>query len=631
MNAVAGLECGDASRRFHVRRRKSPRLAPRRGKRRLASPHSRAALLILLLSTQPLFAATPTSAITGRVISSGAPAAGVTVTVTGTAIQGERTTVTTSTGRYWLTGVPPGRHDVTFSRPGLQTLTRRVLIELARVSRADATLEPSDDEESITSTAIPIGVAQTTAITTHFSDETFERLPMDRSIVDALFLAPGQLTYLGFLNSAPSFGATVLSGESLEQLTILRAAVPADVDAYATPVYFGRTRSGGEDFSFSIRDTITNFSWHDLPDFPGAEDLDNGLEQLIEATAGGRIVPDRLWFFAGAWHGSQLFSGDRKGFDAKLTWNPGAQHNLTAFYAGGELRDEDFHPDASIASLQYIGMPSPRFTAEAVVSRASTGTELPGVPESRFAYDYDSLFAKASYVLGDHVLSAGGRAAEDNYDNATTFFVNDRFTIHRLTVNAGARHEFDRISPRVAAAFDVRGNGRQAISASVSDYADAARFLREVTLGFATAIGQTGSLRVDGLRRDHGPANANGLQGDFRYTLFDRFHTGGSYTYYDFDPSPMFALYAEHAAHVWAGVDLPAGEHEFGVTAMQHYTRVNEDRVSAIRRTDLALRYSLPVRQVHLTVAADVTNVFDQTNDTFVAGRAYRGWVRLRH
>jgi hypothetical protein len=58
---------------------------------------------------------------------------------------------------------------------------------------------------------------------------------------------------------------------------------------------------------------------------------------------------------------------------------------------------------------------------------------------------------------------------------------------------------------------------------------------------------------------------------------------------------------------------------------------VNEDRIPAIRRTDLALRYSLPVRQVHLTVAADVTNVFDQTNDTFVAGRAYRGWVRLRH
>ena len=596
-----------------------------RSARRQSGGRAAALHFVLLFFSVSAFA----SAITGRVISGGVPAAGVTVSVTSKVLQGERTTITTSTGRYWLTGLQPGRYDVTFSHPKLQTLTRRVLIELSRVARADATLEPSDDEETITSTAIPISVTETTAATSHYSDETFDRLPIRRDPISTLFISPGPPGgFGGFVNDAPSFGSNMFGRESLEQVTLVRAALPADIDTTAPPVYFARTRSGGEDVSFSLRDTISNSQWVSH-EFPGFDRYDQGLENLVEATAGGRIVPEKLWFFTGAWHGSELFLGDRNGVEAKLTWQAAAQHNLAAFFTQAEV-DDDFETDATIASVRYTGAAGPRLTNEVVLSRSSSGVAPDDVPDTPFRFRYDSLFAKTSYVAGSHVLSAGGRAIDTDFDDERSFFVNDRWSVRRLTINAGARHEFDRFSPRVAAAFDVRGNGRQAITASASDYVDPNGVTRELSLGFATAIGPAGSLRIDGLRRDYGPASRNGAQADFRYTMFDRFHTGGSYTWTERRDPRFFGTEAKHVAQAWAGVDVPVGDHEFGVTAMQHFRSRLDESLDAHYATDLALRYSLPVSRLRLTVAADVTNVFD-TGDTFILGRTFRGWVRLRH
>ena len=615
------LDCGDASRR-------SP---SDESERWLSPPQSRAALLALLLfATFHLSAAIPTTSITGRVTSGGAAAANVTVTLTSSALQGERTTTTTSTGRYWLTGLPAGRYDVTFSRAKLQTLTKRVVVELGRTARADATLEPSDDEESITATATTVNVTETAAATSHFSDEMLDRLPIERDPVAALLLAPGiSGGFAGYRNGAADLGLGLFGSESLEEVTIVRAALPAEYDAYSPPLFFSRSRSGGEEEFFSIRDSITSGRWVSS-DFPGLDRFDD-VDHLFEANAGGRIVRDKLWFFAGAWHGSEIFGYDRKGYEAKLTWQPHAQHNLMAFFTEGEAETGLFNPDARIAALRYTGTPTARLTTEAVLSRSGTGlTNVAGPPQD-FSYHYDSLFAKASYAIGDHVLSAGGRAYDDSGSNDTSFFLNDRWSLNRLTLNLGARHELDRVSPRVAASFDLRGNGRQAIIASLSDYPTPLGLTRELSLGFATAIGTTGSIRIDAVRRDLGEFTLNGAQADFRYTLFDRFHTGGSYTW--FDPDPLAGgVDSEHNVHAWAGVDLPVfDDHEFGVTAMQHFRSDLGDGLGHSMPTDLALRYSLPVSRVRVTVAADVVNVFDERDHTFATGRMFRGWVRLRH
>lgn len=603
------LDCGDASRRSHSRR--EPWLPP---------PQSRAALLILaIFFAFPVFA---TSAITGRVLSGGAPAAGVTITVTSPVLQGERTTITTRNGRYWLPALPPGRYDVTFSRAKLQTLTRRVLVELSRVSRADAVLEPSEDEESITSTALPLSVADTTVINSHFSDEMFDRLPIRRDPYNAQFLAPGSWSpaFL-FINDTEALGPA-LGEESLEQVTVLRGALPADYQGGLT-VINAKTRSGGEDYFFSLRDTITSGEWIST-DFPNFDLYDNGVEHLVEANAGGRIIKEKLWFFAGGWNGSELFFGDLTGYETKFTWQAAAQHNLMAFFSEAETGTEFFRPDTTIAALRYTGTAGPRITTEVVAGRATTGNAPVAQPLPISRVRSDSLFAKTTYVAGDHVLSAGGESSD-----TSSFFVNDRWRIQRFTFNLGARHEDDRISPRLSGTFDVRGNGRQAITGSFSEYSRPFAE-REATLGFATAVGTTGSIRVDGFRRDYGSRSESwGAMAEFRYTLFDRFHTGASYTWLDFERNRDF-LDAPHTAHAWAGVDIPVGDHEFGVTAMQHYRSAYGPGTGSDHRSDLALRYSLPISRVRLTVAADALNVLDRREHLLTLGRSFRGWLRLR-
>jgi hypothetical protein len=580
--------------------------------------------LLLLLFSLPIFASTSTSAITGRVKSEGRSAAGVTVTVTSPALLGERTTTTTRNGRYWLTALPPGRYDVTFSRAKLQTLTRRVVVELSRVSRADAVLEPSEDEDSITSTALPLTVADTTVINSHFSDDTFDRLPLRRDPYTARLLAPGPFGPMEVLvNDATSISGE-LGVESLEQVTVLRGAIPAE---YGSPdVVIAKTRSGGENYFFSLRDSITAADWMST-DIPNFEALDNGIEQTVELNAGGRVFKDWLWFFAGGWNGSEFLHGDRAGYEAKLDWHAAPQHNFMLFASHAEVSTQFFSPESAMAALRYTGTAGPRWTTEAVAARSTTDNSQVAQPIPIERFTMDSLFLKSTYVTGDHILSGGGQWASHTFDDEPAFFVNDRWRIQRVTFNAGARYEYDQLSPRIAATYDVKGNGRQAITASLSDYADPQQSMRELAFGFATAVGTTGSIRVDAFRRDYGIGEDRGVAGEFRYSLFDRFHTGASYTWTE---PGAFSLNPEHMGHAWAGVDIPVGEHELGITAMEHF----RSRFSITERsnfqTDVALRYSLPLSRTRLTVALDTRNLFDRREQLFSFGRSFEGWLRLR-
>jgi hypothetical protein len=561
-----------------------------------------------------LLAAPPTTAITGRVMSGGAPAGGVTVTASSDALQGERSTVTLADGRYWLTAMPPGKYNVTFSRKGLQTLTKRALVEIARVARADATLEPSEDEESITSTAITPTVADMTAITTHYSDLTLDRLPVRRSPYDFGFITSG-IWRGGYavMDDVSSFQTFVDPFDTMEQLTFVRAGMPVD-QADPAPLAFARTRSGGEQFFLSLRDTITNGGW--VSDAPVT--FRDGVQHLTELAAGGRILPERLWFFASAWNGSEYWSGDRTGVLAKLSYQLGAQHNLAALYNyaksetndGGSIRSDE-------ATFRYTGIAGPRFTTEVVAEHQG----LEGFE------DADGVFARSTYVIGtpagDHVLSAGGQFFESGGYELNSLFLSDRWIVRRLTVNAGARHEHGETSPRAGAVFDILGNGRHAIVANYGDYrrGDFSASARELTLGYAIVIGNTGSARIDLVRRTLDRGMTNGVQADFNYSLFDRFQTGANYTYLQ-DADPWY--YARNNGNAWFTLEIPFDEDELAVTVLERYLDYNGGHLL----TDLGVRYTRPMGSTVVTGALDLTNAFDRKYS--IRGREVRAWLRIR-
>ena len=561
----------------------------------------RLGLVALLLAALPASANLTTASLTGRVMIDGAAASGVTVTVTSDALQGERTTLTNAHGRYWLDTLPPGPYVVTFSLAGHTTLTKRAVLELARVARADGVLEPSPDEDSTESTARTLSVADTIALTTHFGDDSLDRFPTGRG--GAIALAPGAQPLLFGVNDGIPAG-TGGSGDTIEQITVVRGAAPVEWETYAGTAIAVRSRSGGEDFFFTLRDTITDAG---------------GLSHFGEATAGGRIVPRRIWFFAGGWRGeqgapsTQAHDGVLAKVDAQLA--PG--HHLGIRYGDGtQTEPSEYHSDT--LSLRYTGVAGPRFTSEVIAARRETT-----FGDDRF------VTLRGSYALRDHVLTVGVSNDDGDGPRSASFFASDRWSYSRWNVYAGLRHDdgeaTSRWSPRVAVAYDVRGNGRQAISASWGEYAtpeEPANRERISTLGFGSAIGSSGAVRVDGVRRGNGAFWQNELQLDARYRLFDRFEAGATYTLVNrFHSGLREPLYPEQTAHLWLGAEVPIGSHEFGVTLLQHAVETRRTTYP----TDVALRYAIPFSRFGLLLAVDATNIFDVDTPS-----ATRFWLRLR-
>ena len=554
------------------------------------SPSSRLRMTVLtLLAVAPAaFGATIPSALTGRILSEGKPVRGATVTATSNVLQEPRVSRTGSYGTYWLAALPPGVYEVTFSAKGKQTITRRATIELGRVSRADAVLEPSEDEETVTSTAKTVSVEDTTAVTTHFSDWLLDRMPVPRDLFLPENIASGPPFYVTSLDGSIEIEPYTFFGEEvIEQDTLIRAAAPVDHEMSLGQIFVTRTRSGSNEFSFSLRDNIPT---------------EDGVEHHFEGTAGGRIVRDRLWFFGAGWSDGWL---------GKLSAQLGTAHNLTGLWTDAR----------NILALQYTGSLSPRLTAEATASRAKQSLRL----------DRDQLFAKVTYVLpaatGDHVLTAGG-ATEKN-----AVFVNDRWSYGRWIVDAGVRKQtidhFDNTLPRVAVVYDLLGNGRHAIHATFTRYAPPQTGVyTESTAGYVSALGSSGAFRIDAIHTSTDSYDRLRFEADAAYRLFDRLEAGGNATYFAYDEISYYL--SRLTANGWLTVEVPIGSQALSVTLLERYRADYDDASGSNYSTDLALRYRLPLGPTALTLAGDLTNVFNDTTPNKQTPRSLRLWVRLR-
>jgi len=593
-------------------------------------------ILLLLLFSVPVYA----TAITGRVTIADAAASGVTVTATSDALQHPRTAITNASGTYFIDVLPPGLYDVTFSKAGMTTLTRRAKVELGRIARTDAKLEPSADEESVTSTATQNSVADTTAVTSHFDDATLDRLPgrhYGAAIAPESF-TPATAEVDGV---TPFFGGVYGPEDTIEQITVTRAAAPIESESYGGRVVAIQRRSGREQFFLSLRDTLSNESWNSGSPYFGGND--DGLRNRFEANGGGRIVSQRLWFFASAWKGGDAtrYVTDERGVLVKLNGQLGDAHHFDVIYANGE-NDTYGSIDAWNASLRHTGVFGTHLVTDTVISRASAAGLFPpaqqGPPFDNDQND-DFVATRASYALGDHVLSAGARAWDTAFYDAHAFFAGDRWSASRFVVDAGVRYDSndagdDRLSPRIAMTWDLRGDGTRALSATYGKYVfgnGGESPQRAASLGFAAAIGSSGTARIDVLRRANSfGRTTHSLQLDTRYRLFDRFEAGATYTYSRFTDSDSIITYEPpHSGNAWIGAQLPLGPGEFGATVLQRYIeyRSYEQRQSVLP-TDFALRYAFPISRVGLTIAADVVNAFGSKE--YIVPRTVRLWTRLR-
>lgn len=281
--------------------------------------HKRSALLIalVLICAIQVFAQTQTGQLTGTVTSGNSPLPGVTVTVSSTTLQGTRTTQTDVNGNYNFGALPPGVYTVSFTMEGMQNVTRTASVTLAGTARADAVLNVSSMTESITITATAPAVVDSSTIQSNVSAETIDNLPMQRTLQSTVALMPGtnangpggNINISGaasydnswFINGTPV--NEVLRGQPLDvyvedaiqETTVLTGSISAEYGRFTGGVVNAISKSGGNDFTASIRDNLSNPSW--AKKSPLNEALLDQTNHTYEGTFGGRIIRDRLWFF----------------------------------------------------------------------------------------------------------------------------------------------------------------------------------------------------------------------------------------------------------------------------------------------------------------------------------------------
>jgi outer membrane receptor protein involved in Fe transport len=335
-------------------------------------------LFAALLLVSVVANAQTTSSLTGTVTMGGNALPGATVSVSSPNLQGTRSTVSDVNGNFNFGALPPGTYTVKFELESMQTVTKTVTLGLSQTGRADADMRLTSVAEAITVTASAPAVLETTEIQTNFNQKLINDLPIPRNPIAIANLSPGVTTNTVSANQliisgAPGSESTVMINgaviqeslrsqtlplfveDAIQETTVLTGAISAEYGRFTGGVVNSITKSGGNEFTGSIRDSVTKQNWTAPTRFNEART--NTLNSVYEGTFGGRIIRDRLWFFTDGRYlknDSNTFfsrsnnffpvqSTDKRG-EVKLTGQVTAKHSLVASY---------FHTDQPVSAYCF--------------------------------------------------------------------------------------------------------------------------------------------------------------------------------------------------------------------------------------------------------------------------------------
>ncbi len=575
-------------------------------------------LVILALAITGTANAQMGSELKGRAIYEDEPMPGVTVTLTSPALQGQKVAVTNSQGDYIFKALPAGDYKVRFELASFATLEYDVRMSTSQPRSLDAVLYPEAMQEEIVVTGSFETVSTGSQGSSTMEQSTLEKLPVQRTLNQAVLLSAGTT------DTGPNGAISISGAQSWESLyTINGVVVNENIRGQALDLYiedavletttmtsnmsaeYGRfaggivntvTKSGGNEFSGSFRANVDNDSWNgETPLTTYQEDSNN---YVYEATFGGYIVRDALWFFAAGrdWSESgadQLAtpgqpeagipyatSQEETRLEGKLTGSIGPNHRITLSYLDIDNPYENFPnwpPAVDYAGLTsgnfpqtgvsatYTGVLADNFFLEGLYSKrefsivggGGVNTELGGSPiwdllesvtfnDAWFdaagpdkKRDNENYYAKASWFVsggGTHDLVLGYDHFDDqntennrqmasgyawapfvdqNYDTpgspltviepyggyiiwgdvlqesvgshveTKSLYANDTWRINdRLTLNLGLRYDKNdakdqaglatiddyRISPRLSASYDIKGDGKIVVNAGFNRY-----------------------------------------------------------------------------------------------------------------------------------------------------------------
>ncbi|MFN7990328.1 MAG: TonB-dependent receptor [Thermoanaerobaculia bacterium] len=336
----------------------------------------------LLLATQIEAQGLPTGTLNGRVQETeGLPLPGVTVTAKSPALQGTRTAVTNVNGDFVLPNLPPGEYVISFVMSGFQSVTRNIKVSSGQQTPMNVKLSIAAVAAEAMVVAQSETVSQAAQAATTYSTEMTNKLPVTRQILASVVLSAGvnqngpggNVTISGaqsFDNVITVNGVNIQDNirgtptnqlvieDAIQETTTMTSGVSAEFGRFTGGVINAVTKQGGNVFSGSFRVTLNNDNWQS--DSPVKVDYTDKVVPTYEATLGGPIWKDRIWFFGAGRYNKAEYSGSTtavnpgdpvlsfpradtdKRYDAKLTISPVQNHTLTGSYTNGDIASSNY-------------------------------------------------------------------------------------------------------------------------------------------------------------------------------------------------------------------------------------------------------------------------------------------------
>jgi outer membrane receptor for ferrienterochelin and colicin len=248
---------------------------------------------------------------------------GATVTATSTTLQGERTVVTDTDGSFLFRAMPPGTYQLKFEMSGMSPIQKAAEVPLGGVAQLDITMSISQVAEAVTVAAETPTILTTPVVGANIKHEEVEALASRRDLEGIANRAPGvtestapnvlQLNINGafaydnlfMINGIDVndnlFGSpqNVFIEDAIQETQVLTSGISAEYGRFSGGVINAITKSGGNRFSGSFRLNLADPTGSTLTPFEKDHDTTRTsvLNKTYEATGGGPILVDKLWFF----------------------------------------------------------------------------------------------------------------------------------------------------------------------------------------------------------------------------------------------------------------------------------------------------------------------------------------------
>jgi hypothetical protein len=251
------------------------------------------------------------------------PLPGVLVTISSPASQGERVTRTDSEGNYIFRSLPPGDYEINFELAGFANLRRTAVVPLGGAIDLNIAMNAAGPTEQVQVVAAAPTPEPTVGL--RIRQEEIDALPTSRTLSGIATLSPnvndnapnassGQVVISGsfafdnlFMLNGVDVNDNVFGNpqslfieDAIAETQVLTSGISAEWGRFSGGVINAITKSGGNTFSGSYRLNLSNPSWVAETPFEIDNDVEHesDLSQTQEATFGGPISLDRLWFFA---------------------------------------------------------------------------------------------------------------------------------------------------------------------------------------------------------------------------------------------------------------------------------------------------------------------------------------------